>query len=94
MAYLILQIAVSLNGYIEDANGSIDFMDGDTSLDAVHTATLALDRRHDFRAQGPHPAGRLLAQGRSGGRGRRRALRLIESQTFCSGVSLLRYRIG
>jgi dihydrofolate reductase len=40
MADLILQIAVSLDGYIEDANGSLDFMEGDTSLDAVHTATL------------------------------------------------------
>jgi dihydrofolate reductase len=40
MADLILQIAVSLEGYIEDENGSIDFMVGDTSLDAVHTATL------------------------------------------------------
>jgi hypothetical protein len=41
MADLIRQIAVSLDGYIEDANGSIDFMDGDTSLDAVHSATCA-----------------------------------------------------
>lgn len=40
MADLILQIAVSLDGYIEDDKGSIDFMAGDTSLDAVHTATL------------------------------------------------------
>jgi dihydrofolate reductase len=40
MADLILQIAVSLDGCIEDANRSIDFMEGDTSLDAVHTATL------------------------------------------------------
>lgn len=40
MTDLILQIAVSLDGYIEDANGSLDFMDRDTSLDAVHTATL------------------------------------------------------
>jgi hypothetical protein len=40
MADLILQIAVSLDGLIEDENGSIDFMVGDTSLDAVHTATL------------------------------------------------------
>ena len=40
MADLILQIVVSLDGYIEDENGSIDFMVGDTSLDAVHSATL------------------------------------------------------
>lgn len=40
MADLILQIAVSLDGYIEDSSGSIDFMESDTSLDAVHTATL------------------------------------------------------
>lgn len=40
MADLILQIAVSLDGYIEDEKRSIDFMVGDTSLDAVHTATL------------------------------------------------------
>src|SRR5688572_27715389 len=40
MSDLILQIAVSLDGFIEDQRGSIDFMEGDTSLDAVHTATL------------------------------------------------------
>jgi dihydrofolate reductase len=40
MTGLILQITVSLDGYIEDVNGSLDFMEGDTSLDAVHTATL------------------------------------------------------
>jgi dihydrofolate reductase len=40
MSDLILQIAVSLDGFIEDQRGSIDFMESDTSMDAVHTATL------------------------------------------------------
>ena len=40
MSDLILQIAVSLDGYIEDQRGSIDFMVNDTSMDADHTATL------------------------------------------------------
>ena len=40
MADLILQIAVSLDNFIEDADGSIDFMESDTSTDALHTAML------------------------------------------------------
>jgi dihydrofolate reductase len=45
MADLILQIAVSLDGYIEDDNRSLDFMESDTSTDALHTETLrSIDR--------------------------------------------------
>ncbi len=40
MAQLFLQISISLDGYIEDRNHDIDWMTSDTSIDAVHTATL------------------------------------------------------
>ena len=40
MAELFLQISVSLDGYIEDPNGDIEWMTSDTSLDAFATATL------------------------------------------------------
>ena len=40
MAEMFLQISVSLDGYIEDPNGDIEWMTSDTSLDAVATATL------------------------------------------------------
>ena len=40
MAAIFLQISVSLDGYIEDANGDIEWMTSDTSLDALATATL------------------------------------------------------
>lgn len=40
MAELFLQIAVSLDGYIEDANRNIDWMEFDPSFDPVATATL------------------------------------------------------
>lgn len=37
---LFLQIAVSLDGYIEDVNKNIEWMEFDTSFDPVVTATL------------------------------------------------------
>jgi dihydrofolate reductase len=37
---MFLQISVSLDGYIEDSNGDIEWMTSDTSLDAFATATL------------------------------------------------------
>lgn len=40
MAELFLQIAVSLDGYIEDADKNIEWMEFDTSFDPVITATL------------------------------------------------------
>jgi dihydrofolate reductase len=40
MAELFLQISTSLDGYIEDRRGSIEWMIDDTSVDALHTATL------------------------------------------------------
>jgi dihydrofolate reductase len=40
MSELFLQIAVSLNGYIEDANGDIDWMVFDASVDPYATQTL------------------------------------------------------
>jgi dihydrofolate reductase len=40
MADLFVQIAVSIDGYIEDANKNIDWMEFDTSYDPVITATL------------------------------------------------------
>lgn len=40
MSELFLQINTSLDGYIEDPRGSIDWMLDDTSNDAFHTATL------------------------------------------------------
>jgi dihydrofolate reductase len=40
MAELFLQISISLDGYIEDRNHDIEWMTSDTSIDAVHTATL------------------------------------------------------
>ena len=40
MAEMFLQISVSLDGYIEDPNGDIEWMTSDTSLDALMTATL------------------------------------------------------
>jgi len=40
MADLFLQISVSLDGFIEDRQGDIEWMTSDTSLDAVATATL------------------------------------------------------
>ena len=40
MAELFLQISVSLDGFIEDRNGDIEWMTTDTSLDGVVTATL------------------------------------------------------
>lgn len=40
MSELFLQISTSLDGYIEDPRGSIDWMMDDTSSDAFHTATL------------------------------------------------------
>ncbi|MBA2457417.1 MAG: dihydrofolate reductase family protein [Gemmatimonadales bacterium] len=40
MAEMFLQISVSLDGYIEDRNHDIEWMTSDTSLDALHTATL------------------------------------------------------
>jgi dihydrofolate reductase len=40
MAEMFLQISVSLDGYIEDRNGDIEWMTSDTSLDAFATATL------------------------------------------------------
>jgi dihydrofolate reductase len=40
MAELFVQIAVSLDGYIEDAGRNIDWMEFDTSFDPFVTATL------------------------------------------------------
>lgn len=40
MAELFVQIAISLDGYIEDADKSIEWMELDTSFDPVATATL------------------------------------------------------
>ena len=40
MSELFLQISVSLDGYIDDAQQSIEWMAGDTSVDSLHTATL------------------------------------------------------
>ena len=40
MAELFVQIAVSIDGYIEDANKNIDWMEFDKSYDPVVTATL------------------------------------------------------
>ncbi len=40
MAEMFLQISVSLDGYIEDRNGDIEWMTSDTSLDALMTDTL------------------------------------------------------
>ena len=40
MSELFLQIAVSLDGYIEDANGDIDWMVFDASVDPYATQTL------------------------------------------------------
>ena len=40
MSELFLQISVSLDGYIEDRDGDIEWMTGDTSFDALATATL------------------------------------------------------
>jgi dihydrofolate reductase len=40
MTEIFLQISVSLDGYIEDPNGDIEWMTSDTSLDALATATL------------------------------------------------------
>jgi dihydrofolate reductase len=40
MAELFLQISVSLDGYIEDRTGDIEWMTSDTSFDAVATAML------------------------------------------------------
>lgn len=40
MAELFLQISVSLDGFIEDKEGDIEWMTSDTSLDAVMTETL------------------------------------------------------
>ena len=40
MAEMFLQISVSLDGYIEDPNGDIEWMTSDTSIDAFATATL------------------------------------------------------
>jgi dihydrofolate reductase len=37
---MFLQISVSLDGYIEDPNGDIEWMTSDTSLDAFATVTL------------------------------------------------------
>ena len=40
MAELFLQISVSLDGFIEDQKGDIEWLTSDTSIDAVATATL------------------------------------------------------
>ncbi|NJN63527.1 MAG: hypothetical protein HC882_00735 [Acidobacteria bacterium] len=40
MAELFLQIAVSLDGYIEDANQNIEWMEFDPTVDPVITSTL------------------------------------------------------
>jgi len=40
MAELFLQISVSLDTYIEDAHGNIDWMTSDLSFDRIATATL------------------------------------------------------
>ncbi len=40
MAELFVQISISLDGYIEDADKSIEWMELDTSFDPVATATL------------------------------------------------------
>jgi dihydrofolate reductase len=40
MADLILQMAISLDGYIEDEHGSLDFARGDYLTEALHTETL------------------------------------------------------
>ena len=40
MAELFLQISVSLDGFIEDSSGDIEWMTSDTSLDALATRTL------------------------------------------------------
>src|SRR5919106_1324817 len=53
MAELFVQIAVSIDGYIEDANKNIDWMEFDTSYDPVVTATLQSIDGIIFRSQGP-----------------------------------------
>lgn len=40
MSELFLQIRVSLDGFIEDRDGDIEWMTSDASLDPVATATL------------------------------------------------------
>jgi dihydrofolate reductase len=40
MSEMFLQISVSLDGYIEDENGDIEWMTSDTSLDSFLTAML------------------------------------------------------
>lgn len=40
MAELLLQISVSLDGYIETRDGDIEWMASDASVDTVHTRTL------------------------------------------------------
>lgn len=40
MAELFIQISVSLDNYIEDANGDIEWMAHDTPVDHIHTETL------------------------------------------------------
>lgn len=61
MADLFLQIAVSLDGYIEAADKNIEWMEFDTSFDPVATATLRSIRRDDLRPQVACPSAPILA---------------------------------
>jgi dihydrofolate reductase len=58
MSEIFLQISISLDGYIEDENGDIEWMTGDTSFDRFATETLqSIDgmifgrRAHELLAQ-------------------------------------------
>ena len=69
MSELFLQIAVSLDGYIEDPNGDIDWMVFDATVDPYATQTLESIDGMIPRPEGPRPARDLLAR-RSRDRGR------------------------
>ncbi len=109
MAEMFLQISVSLDGYIEDRKGDIEWMTSDTSLDTLATATLrSIDgmifgrKAHVLLERGFVEEVRLIQYPvlLGGGTplfaddGTRRDLKLIGSQRFESGATLQRYRFS
>ena len=71
MAELFLHISVSLDGYIEDAQGDIEWMTSDTSFDDYSTALLPGSARRPHvvvcaRRDAPYPRTRRYAAVRLG----------------------------
>ena len=71
MSELFLQISVSLDGYIEDKDGDIEWMTSDLSLDPVATRTLQSIDGMIFGRKAHALLAGVLAHG-GGGRGRHR----------------------